>query len=312
VVHKKYQQTGSGGDRPGKNSGPGSPNAAIIRAPSESLFFFSPQPGPKTGRLAALPLQRPMPRKFDNSDSDLPLEVTRQIDALCDEFEAALKLGADVCLEQYADRVGPQWRNRLLEELAFLALERLRERGKSDPRQEFLNANPSVRDELVDLLTGADGAATVSTDYHPGSRGKVSGLTIRCPHCHSMMQLIVDASLMEITCSSCGDTFSLIDDAQDTRDKAAVTRVAHFELIERLGMGQFGTVWKARDTMLERTVALKIPRREQLDPLSVEKFMREARAAAQLQHPNIVSTHEVGRHGDTLYIVYEYIRAVPL
>ena len=77
-------------------------------------------------------------------------------------------------------------------------------------------------------------------------------------------------------------------------------------------MGEFGTVWKARDTMLERTVALKIPRREHLDPVSVEKFMREARAAAQLRHPNIISTHEVGRQGNTFYIVTDYIRGVPL
>ena len=77
-------------------------------------------------------------------------------------------------------------------------------------------------------------------------------------------------------------------------------------------MGEFGTVWKARDTELDRTVAVKIPRREKLDPLSVEKFMREARAAAQLQHPNIIRTHEVGREKSTLYIVSEYIRGVPL
>ena len=77
-------------------------------------------------------------------------------------------------------------------------------------------------------------------------------------------------------------------------------------------MGGFGTVWKARDTLLDRTVAIKIPRREQLDPTSIEKFLREARAAAQLRHPNIVSTHEVGRDGDTLYIVSDYVRGAPL
>jgi WD40 repeat protein/tRNA A-37 threonylcarbamoyl transferase component Bud32 len=253
-----------------------------------------------------------MPRIRVNLDVDLPLEVMRQIDRLCDEFEAALRQGAGAAFEKYIDRVDPQGRNCLLEELTLLALDRLREGGASDPQGEILAANPSLCDELAGIMAEDGGAPTVSTDYHPGSLSKSSGLSIRCPHCHSMMELIVDASLMELACSNCGGTFSLINDAQDTRAAAAVTRVAHFELIERLGMGQFGTVWKARDTMLERTVALKIPRREQLDPLSVEKFMREARAAAQLRHPNIVSTHEVGRHGDTLYIVNEYIRGVPL
>ena len=53
---------------------------------------------------------------------------------------------------------------------------------------------------------------------------KSSGLSIRCPHCHNMIELIVDASLMEISCSSCGGTFSLINNAQDTRDAATVTQ----------------------------------------------------------------------------------------
>ena len=223
-----------------------------------------------------------------------------------------VQLGAKVSLEHYADRVEPRWRTRLLEELTRLALDRLREAGNSSPRQQFLAANPTVREELAAEVDESDGAATVSTNVHEHSCGRTSGLAIRCPLCHSMMELVADASLMEIACGQCGGTFSLINDDNDTRDAAPITHIAHFELIERLGMGQFGTVWKARDTVLDRTVALKIPRREQLDPLSIEKFMREARAAVQLQHPNIVSTHEVGRHGDTLYIVNEYIRGVPL
>ena len=272
----------------------------------------SGDPSARRYGLIAISSEQPMPRNRVNLDVDLPLEVTRQIDVLCDKFEAALNRGGGVALDQYLDHVDPPGRNFLIDELALLALEWLRKAGASEPQGEILAANPTLRVELLAVLAEEDGAATVSTDYPPRSSSKSSGLSIRCPHCHNMMELIVDASLMEITCSNCGDTFGLINDGQDTRDAATVTRVAHFELIERLGMGQFGTVWKARDTMLARTVALKIPRREQLDPLSVEKFMREARAAAQLQHPNIVGTHEVGRYGDTLYIVNEYIRGVPL
>src|SRR5262245_42491413 len=254
-----------------------------------------------------------MPRYLDSADADLPLEITRQIDVLCDEFESALKLGAGLSVENYADRVDPRWRNRLLEELTLLALDRLQVAGQSNPWQVILDANTSVREELEIVKTGAGGAATVDIDSDQGSSGgRASGLTVRCPYCHKAIELIVDASLMEISCESCGGTFSLVDDSQATRDAATVSKIAHFDLIDRLGMGQFGTVWKARDTMLDRTVALKIPRREQLDSLSIEKFMREARAAAQLRHPNIVSTHEVGRHGDILYIVIDYIRGVPL
>jgi WD40 repeat protein len=80
--------------------------------------------------------------------------------------------------------------------------------------------------------------------------------------------------------------------------------------MEKLGMGAFGTVWKARDRHLDRMVAIKIPRAEQVDPASAEYFFREARAAAQLRHPNIVAVHEVGRDGATIFIVSDLIDGV--
>jgi len=73
--------------------------------------------------------------------------------------------------------------------------------------------------------------------------------------------------------------------------------IGHLELIERLGVGGFGAVWKAHDTKLDRIVAVKIPRRSNIDRVETETFLREARTAAQLQHPNIVSVHEVGLEG---------------
>ena len=88
--------------------------------------------------------------------------------------------------------------------------------------------------------------------------------------------------------------------------------MAHFELIEQLGVGHFGTVWKAKDTTLDRFVAVKIPRNEQLDEVDIDKFFREARAAAQLRHPNIVAVHEVGRDGNTIFIASDYVEGATL
>jgi WD40 repeat protein/tRNA A-37 threonylcarbamoyl transferase component Bud32 len=89
-------------------------------------------------------------------------------------------------------------------------------------------------------------------------------------------------------------------------------QIGHFELRKQLGMGAFGVVWEALDTKLDRTVAVKIPRRNELSDVEVEKFLREARAAAQLRHPHILSVLEVGRAGDTVYIVSELVRGESL
>ena len=83
-------------------------------------------------------------------------------------------------------------------------------------------------------------------------------------------------------------------------------------MVEHLGLGAFGSVWKAKDTLLDRIVAIKIPRKSQLNNIEAEQFLREARAVAQLQHPNIVNVHEVGRHENSVFIVSEYVEGVSL
>ena len=84
---------------------------------------------------------------------------------------------------------------------------------------------------------------------------------------------------------------------------------AHFELQKEVGNGTFGTVWKAWDTRLGRTVALKLCHRTTAGPYL---FLREAAAAAKLSHPNIVAVHGDGVEGTTAYIVFEFIQGTNL
>jgi len=75
-----------------------------------------------------------------------------------------------------------------------------------------------------------------------------------------------------------------------------VQRIGKFEVLSRLGQGAMGCVYLARDPALDRRVALKTIAPGRLDsPDALSRFQREARAAARLQHPNIVVIYELGR-----------------
>ncbi len=91
-------------------------------------------------------------------------------------------------------------------------------------------------------------------------------------------------------------------------------RIGKFELLEELGSGSFGTVFRALDNELLREVAVKLLRSRRLAQAEdAERFMREARSAAQIKHAGIVSLYEVGKTEDGIYyLVEEFIRGVTL
>lgn len=88
--------------------------------------------------------------------------------------------------------------------------------------------------------------------------------------------------------------------------------VGQFELKEKLGEGAEGEVWRAQDSKLQRDVALKLPAQNRFHYEDLQRSMGEGRALGKLNHPNIVRVYDIGRSGDTTYIVSDLIEGKSL
>src|SRR6185503_15125460 len=100
---------------------------------------------------------------------------------------------------------------------------------------------------------------------------------------------------------------------QGPMTKTPPTKVGKYQLAEIIGEGAMGTVYRATDPALHRDVAVKLMRKSFADDAHLrDRFEREARAAASLQHPNIVTIHDFGESKGHLYIVMEYVTGIDL
>jgi tRNA A-37 threonylcarbamoyl transferase component Bud32/tetratricopeptide (TPR) repeat protein len=156
-----------------------------------------------------------------------------------------------------------------------------------------------------DAAALADNGADVSTE-----RGQTALRTASCPNCRTPLPDATGGVEGHWNCPKCGASVRVV--RQEATPAESNRKLNQFELLERVGDGGFGAVWRARDAKLHREVAIKIPRSGFLDDAETRLFLHEARAAAQLRHPNIVAVHEVGLCDGSPYIVSDFVPGVPL
>src|SRR5262245_44623793 len=142
--------------------------------------------------------------------------------------------------------------------------------------------------------------------------GGGSRVQVVCPHCANPVA-VERISPGEVFCAACGSSFRLAGESTAAYAGDGPRRLGKFELLEELGRGAFGTVYKARDPELDRVVAVKVPRAGELTGgEALDRFVREARSVARLRHPGLVPVYEVGQAERVPYLVSEFVRGVTL
>jgi WD40 repeat protein/tRNA A-37 threonylcarbamoyl transferase component Bud32 len=262
--------------------------------------------------------------------------VVQRLDEICDRFEADWKAGRRPHIEKYLELLNAEEQPHLLRELVGLEIDYRGRAGEQFTSEEYRTRFPALDLEVLANITAPTGQVPIqndklvtaifdalanitapagqvprSTNSRPHFPQATFATGTQCPQCHNPIQFAEDRP-NEVLCVVCGSSFQ-VRGAQQQSTTGDMCPLGKFELIERVGLGAFGAVWKARDTELDRIVALKIPHASlgtTADEL--ERFFREARAAAQLRHPGIVTVHEVQSLEGLPAIVSDFIDGVSL
>lgn len=219
-------------------------------------------------------------------EDDRPDLQNELIDRVCDRFEAAVREGRHPRIEDFLDSFPDLNRHALLQELISLELDLLRRTNE-----------------------------TVSFDAQSPQHSFASYYQ-RFPDASEMLQELQRDWELRMAKQSDTDASAISFDPEvETLDHVASKTprlIKQFELQTILGQGGFGIVWRAKDKRLQRDVAIKVPRSDRLAHADRSMFLREARAAAKLKHPNIIAIHEVGEDDSEVFIVSELIDGVSL
>jgi tetratricopeptide (TPR) repeat protein len=269
--------------------------------------------------------------------SRLPREQWNEFEKIIQRFEEAWRSGQRPKLEDFL-AAGSVDRNSLAVELAHVDLECRLKVGEAARTEDYLHRFPELaadREAVLGLIAAEyrlrlRREPTLSpADFLQRFPEFGDDLTKRllatprpvgpaihgtaCPRCRQTMAADGSGDRSRLTCRSCGTTFRWDPGHRPAASPNGPPRLGRFELLEEVGRGAFGTVWRARDVELDRLVAIKVPRGNRwVTPADEERFVREARNLARLAHPGIVPVHEAGREGEVPYIVSAFVEGKTL
>lgn len=214
------------------------------------------------------------------SNSSPPLSDAEQIDRLCAQFEEYFRRGEPPRIEEYLPLALAGNRDQLLRDLIVMEVELLSAAGNVSDGDSYYARFPQQSAIVQSALTLVASRQTPVAD--------VSTTLPRMEH----------------------DTvLSREDDDPESLPKM----IGRFAIEGKLGQGGFAVVYLARDSKLDRQVALKVPRPDRFSSeFDIQTFVDEARHVAGLDHPAIVRVHDVQQEAGSVYIVQQYIRGQDL
>lgn len=215
-----------------------------------------------------------------SADQNKYESVTDVIDRISSQFEQAWRAGQQPQIEDFVGEATEEQRSQLLRELLLVECELRRDAGETPRVEEYLRRLPADRDLVVLVLGETTDRAQVASD---------------------------SARLADTVNTGSPPA------AQARAGLDVPEQIDRFIILNVLGEGAFGRVYRARDPKLNREVAVKVPSPgTTMSEQARRRFLREGRAVANLRHPNICPVFELGDQGDSHFIAMAFIKGATL